>query len=1149
MNQSLADIIDLRELGGDYLRIRQSVRAGCHTAVFTQSKSERALIAWGIDRPLIYVCCDRVKAMECYDRLSYYTDKAVLLIERDDLLMYRKVNSHTNNVNRIKALSEFASGKANILITTAEAVLQFYPNKSIINSAEFTIKTAENIDLDELINRLNKLGYNRVDVVEDKGDFAVHGDIVSVFPIDRESAVRISLFDDCVESIKEYDIDSMKSTQTIESVNLYAFADNLLSDIDLDRIIATVKKESIGLSDNAKLRQKEIIADIKQRLEVNGRAAINWLLPYAIDKQIGIEEYLPENGIMVFDEPKAISDHVKLYHNDFMNRHAKLLAEGEVTVEHKKNIRNTEVLSKIAEKFTAISFAVMQSSNSIIVPNKIFNLKSVPISSYYANFVSIFKDIKNFCIDGYRVVLCCGDEYTAKSIKDSLYDNGIFATYTDNIKESFKQGVVVTPFEFGYGINVRSAKLIIIGKHELLRRVETRKVSQKKRNAFTMPKLGDYVVHDNYGIGIYAGVEQLQTFGIKRDFLVINYAGTDKLYVPVDAVDKLQRFSGSDVTPRLNKLGSKEFQKLKAKVKESVKEMAFDLLELYSKRQNSKGFKYSPDTPWQKEFEEAFEFTETDDQLNAIREIKADMERGIVMDRLLCGDVGYGKTEVALRAVFKTVMDGKQAAILAPTTILAKQHFITASKRFADSGIKCAILSRFQSKEEIKRSLEQIKTGQVSVVIATHRLLSQDVVFNDLGLLVLDEEQRFGVEHKEKLKALKNNINVLTLSATPIPRTLNMALTGIRDISVLETPPKMRLPVETYVTEMSDNLLADALNRELDRDGQAFVLYNRVDKIHGIAENVQRLVPHAKVVVGHGQMNDSELENVINKFYNKEANVLVSTTIIENGLDLPDANTLIVYDADRLGLSALYQLRGRVGRSDKLAYAYFTTRQGKVLTEDALKRLTAIMDYTEFGSGFKIAMRDLEIRGAGNVLGKEQHGHIAKVGYDMYCKLLREAVDEINGGDTIESYNVELKVDVDAYLDDNYISSADDKIKIYKQIGELSDLEDKEKLLQTLRDSYGEPNLGLINLIDLALIKNMAGAIGVKTVMINDKGAGLIFTERVFRNERVICTIADMANDCVLSVKDNPILVFNVANTDIQGKIKVILEFLKKTVK
>ena len=664
-----------------------------------------------------------------------------------------------------------------------------------------------------------------------------------------------------------------------------------------------------------------------------------------------------------------------------------------------------------------------------------------------------------------------------------------------------------------------------------------------------MPKVGDYVVHDNYGIGVYAGVEQLQTFGIKRDFLVINYAGTDKLYVPVDAVDKLQRFSGSDITPKLNKLGSKDFQKLKAKVKESVKEMAFDLLELYSKRQNSKGYKYSPDTPWQKEFEDAFEFVETEDQLNATAEIKADMERGIVMDRLLCGDVGYGKTEVALRAVFKTVMDNKQVAILAPTTILAKQHFITATKRFAESGIKCALLSRFQSKEEIKRSLEQIRSGQISVVIATHRLLSQDVVFHDLGLLVLDEEQRFGVEHKEKLKAFKNNINVLTLSATPIPRTLNMALTGIRDISVLETPPKMRLPIETYVTEMSDNLLADALNRELDRDGQAFVLYNRVDNIYSIADDIQRLVPQAKVVVGHGQMSDNELESVINKFYNKEANVLVSTTIIENGLDLPDANTLIVYDADRLGLSALYQLRGRVGRSDRLAYAYFTTRQGKVLTADALKRLTAIMDFTEFGSGFKIAMRDLEIRGAGNVLGKEQHGHIAKVGYDMYCKLLQEAVEEVNGTGGIDASNVELKVEIDAYLESNYISSADDKIKIYKEIGELCSLEDKERFVQTLKESYGAPNASLLNLIDLSLIKNMAGRIGVKSVTINSKGAGLTFTNNVFRNEKVICTISDWANECVLSVKDEPILVFNVSKVDISQKINIILKFLEKCVK
>lgn len=1149
MNQSLADIIDLRELGGDYLRIRQSVRAGCHTAVFTQSKSERSLIAWGLDRQVIYVCRDRVNAGDFYSRMAHYTDNVALLVERDDLLMYRKVNNYTNNVSRLKSLNDFACGRAKILVTTSEAMLQYYPNKASVSASFIELKIGESIDIEHFAIKLSKLGYNRVEAVEDKGDFAVHGDIISIFPIDRESAVRVSLFDDIIESIKEYDIDSMKSLLAVDSIKLYATVDNLISTLDVEAVIAQIEKESKNLSENAKLRQKEIFEDIKQRLELSKNSSINWLLPYAINNQVGLEDYLPENGVIIFDEPKAISDHLKLYYNDFINRHANLLAEGEVAQSHKFNIRSTEALGKIADKFTSLSFSVMTSSNPIIAAKRIYNLKGSPISSYFANFPSIFRDIKNFNMDGYRVILCCGDEYTAKSIKDSLYDNGIFSTYTDNIKSNFVQGVAVTPYDFGYGFNIRCAKLVVIGKHELVRKVETRKLSRKKRNVFSMPKVGDYVVHDTYGIGVFSGVEQLQTFGIKRDFLVINYAGTDKLYVPVDAVDKLQRFSGSDVVPKLHKLGGKEFQKLKAKVKESVKEMAFDLLELYSKRQNSRGFKYSPDTPWQKEFEDAFEFTETEDQLNATAEIKADMERGIVMDRLLCGDVGYGKTEVALRAVFKTVMENKQAAILAPTTILAKQHYLTACKRFADSGIKCALLSRFQTKEEIKRSIELIKSGQVSVIIATHRLLSQDVAFQDLGLLVLDEEQRFGVEHKEKLKALKHNINVLTLSATPIPRTLNMALTGIRDISVLDTPPKMRLPVETYVTEMSDNLLADALSRELDRDGQAFVLYNRVDNIHSVAENVQRLVPNANVVVGHGQMNDNELENVINKFYNKEANILVSTTIIENGLDLPDANTLIVYDADRLGLSALYQLRGRVGRSDKLAYAYFTTRQGKVLTADALKRLTAIMDYTEFGSGFKIAMRDLEIRGAGNVLGKEQHGHIAKVGYDMYCKLLQEAVDEINGGGTSFVNNVELKIDVDAYLDSNYIASADDKVKVYKEIGELSCIADKEKLLQTLKESYGNPNAGLVNLIDLALIKNMGGSIGVKTVTINSKGAGLTFTDAVLRNERVICTISDMAKDCVLSVKDEIILIFNATNVGISDKIRMILEFLEKTVK
>ncbi len=1146
MNESLKNVLDLREHEGELLRIRQRVRGKAHTAVFTGNYAERIHISTGLDLPLLYIVSDRNKARELYNKIEEFNPKVGLLVERDDILMYRKLSSSVDNSQRLRTLHGMLTGDIDIIVATSEAILQYFPTPKSITASVLKLEVDSEHKIENITRALAVMGYNNVDVVEDVGDYSLGGDIMSIFPYGENSPVRISFFDEIIESIKAYDLSSSKSINKLDFLTIYSPSDPTFMDIDMSVILVKAKKSIKDYIGHASDRARGIIGELQTKIDTGFSQGYSWLAPFCISKMCKIDDFLTANTVIVFDDPNAIFDHARLYINDFNNRCKTLIREGEVTPEHLSGLQNIETFSRLVDKFTGLSFANIASSNQIFNPSEVFRLNNPTVRSYFANFKSIFTDLKNFNISGYRIILCAGDEYTARSMVSSLYDNNIYSHYSDDVSLD-NSGVQVTAARISNGFNYPKSKFILIGTDELVKKREVRKATRRKNtNVFTMPKVGDYVVHDTQGIGVCAGVEQMETFGVKKDFVVINYAEADKLYIPVDQMDKLQRYSGSDAVPKLNKLGGKEFQKLKDRVKASVKEMAFDLLELYRTRQNSRGYKYSNDTAAQEIFENAFEHTETEDQLKATEDIKTDMERGVVMDRLLCGDVGYGKTEVAFRAMFKTVMEGKQTAILAPTTILARQHYLTAVERFEGHNFKCVLLSRFQSKQEIKASIELIKSGEADIVIATHRLLSADISFKDIGLLVLDEEQRFGVEHKEKLKLLKDNINVLTLSATPIPRTLNMALTGIRDISVLEIPPKERIPVETYVTELTDGLLCDVINREIDRGGQVYILYNRVTDIDTMAARIESLVPNATVIIGHGQMGDTQLEDSINKFYNKEANVLVCTTIIENGINLPDANTLVVCDADRLGLSALYQLRGRVGRSDKLAYAYFTTRTGKVLTSDALKRLTAILDYTDFGSGFKIAMRDLEIRGAGNVLGKEQHGHIARVGYDMYCKLLKEAVDEISGNEVMKDSNVDMVVDVEAYLDSDYIATNDEKIKVYKNIAELSSIADLREMEIDLKDRYGTPNDSLLNLMNIAVIKNMSSRIGAKKVIINNKGMGIEFDGEVFKNEGVITAVSDMKNDCVLSVSANPTIVFNAKVLGIKQKLALILQFLEK---
>lgn len=1135
MDESIKKLLALSELGGDFTKIKITLLSGENTAVFSSNLSERAVILSGINKPFIYVANDRLSAFQAYETLKAYSDGVYLLNEREEQLVYRGAVGDRGATLRVSALSAAKEGQCRILVMTREAVLQRYPSPNTLTT--LTLSTGESYDFKSLSESLIKCGLKRVDTVENMGEFSFNGDICTVFLPDYTNPLRISFFDDTVEYIVEYDIDTLSKLGARDSVKITSGREFAITDDAIARAYADLK----SIKGDARNRAQEILDEIRFHYEADPSSAqAQWLAPYLNDNT-DIFSYFT-SPIIAIEDGATFYDKAKVAYNEFVDRHLGLITDGEVLPLHIRNLMPENEFKERTNKLTKLVFSGISSISKEFRFKSNFNFNSAPPANYYMNFNGFYSDIKKYNLRGMFTVICCGDEHTAKSIKNSLYDNGIFAEYQVSVERK-SSGVVVTPAYLPTGFVSEKSKLVVIGRNQLIRKKE-KPIARRKRRLSVMPKCGDYVVHEVHGIGLCTGTETITDRGVSKEYVVLQYYGNNKLYVPVDQMDRLERYSGSDIAPKLSKIGGKDWERVTATVKKAVKEMAFSLVELYRVRQQEVGFKYSSDCELQKEFEDSFEWQETDDQLRAVKEIKEDMERGIVMDRLICGDVGYGKTEVALRAVFKTIMDNKQAAILAPTTILARQHYNTAMARFNDYGINVALLTRFQPKEEIDKAIKDIKSGKVNVIIATHKLLSDKIEFHDLGLLVLDEEQRFGVEHKEKLKVGISKVNVLTLSATPIPRTLSMALTGIRDISVLETPPKERLPIATYVTEMSDRLLGDAITRELARDGQVFVLYNRVDSISSIANRIAELVPEARVGIGHGQMPSRVLEDAINKFYSGETNVFVATTIIENGVDLPNANTIIVYDADRLGLSAMYQLRGRVGRSNRQAYAYFTTPSRKSLTEDAVKRLNAVMDYTEFGSGYKIAMRDLEIRGAGNVLGREQSGHIVKVGYDMYCKLLEDAVEELNGEEIKPVSDTEMQVDIDAYLDDKYIGNTNEKIRVFKEIAEVSSIAERDGLIEKLEMNYGLPSPSLVNLLEIALLKNLAGAIGAKKVVINNGGVGIEFTPNVFKNQAVIDAISNKSDICSLEISDNPRIVFDLDGKSISQKIAFIKEFL-----
>lgn len=940
------------------------------------------------------------------------------------------------SARRMDVLTRMAKGEAMIVLASAQAAMQKVPPKEEFENSRIRLSANTTVVREQLLEDLVRLGYERVDQVDGIGQFSVRGGIIDIFSVNRKQPVRLELFGDDVDSLREFDAASQRSMAPIAD------------EIDILPVV---------------------------ELETQGKPAV-------------FLSYLPADGVVVFDEPTRIREQM-----------GKLVKENP---ELKKKTFTWADLVTSAKCCNVLYLSLMLQKLPYSEPEEIISITAKTVAPYHRQMDMLVSDLKTWQERKMYPVICMSNREKGISFQQSLIEEGIAAIFSENLEALVPGTTAVTTGILSGGFELPHAHLVLLTEKDIMGR---QKKKPRPRTSKGQPisyfrdiKIGDYVVHANHGIGKYVGVETLVVGDVHKDYLHIRYAGDDKLYVPTDQVHLLQKYIGAEGdAPRLHRMGGSDWLKAKGKAQKAVEDMAKELIALYAQRQVASGYAFEPDSPWQKEFEEAFPFEETPDQLTAIGEIKKDMEEARPMDRLLCGDVGFGKTEVAIRAAFKAIMSGKQVAVLVPTTVLAQQHYQTFSSRFAGFGSSVDVISRFRSAREQRATLEQVAEGQVDVLIGTHRILQSDVVFKNLGLLIVDEEQRFGVKQKEKLKKWSAGIDVLTLSATPIPRTLHMSLVGARDMSIIETPPEERFPVQSYVVEYHDEIIRDAIKRELKRGGQVYFVYNRVQTIDKMHKKLSEMLPDAKIKTAHGQMPEELLEQVMLDFYEGQDDVLLCTSIIENGLDVANANTIIVYDADRFGLSQLYQMRGRVGRSHRMAFAYFTYRPDKVLTEVAEKRLQAIKEFAELGAGFKIAMRDLEIRGAGNLLGAQQHGHIVSVGFEMYCRLLDEAVQQLKTGKVeIPPPEPILEFNVEAYISGDYIEDAMHKIEIYQRIAAVRKEEHISELLDELIDRFGEPPKCVLNLLEVARIKNFARRIGTKSVIEHPQFIEILFGDQ-----------------------------------------------------
>lgn len=1040
------------------------------------------------DQSIIIVSTD-VRARRLALDLSFFVkDKEIMVLPGEEPFFLRyDAKNHDQMIERLKALKALRTGEPAVVIAPVSAAIKKMTPHSFFEESTVKLTLGEEIDLEKVKADLVKMGYERMEIVDGRGQFSIRGGIIDVFTPDGNHPYRVELFGTEIDSIRTFDEDTQRSLENLKFIEIYP-AEQIMASEDIfirasDKIRRNYSKaasaaESSGrpeLADRIKKTRDELCEYIES---VANLQLLENYIHYFYDEPEYLWDYM-QNGSVMIDDPDRIYEALELRDREQDEDFKVMLERGQVIGSDAAGLSDTSDFMKVLRQPDAAVFTPFPKRvQGIDTFDNVYNMQSRQTLTFSGKMNVVETELKSYVKKGYKVTVVCSSAERLANLKEFTERIGLEG------KILFEKGSLTA------GIDLPTEKLCWISESDIFAGKKTGRKKKKFKDAgqkiqsFADMREGDYVVHENHGIGRFIGIEQLSVEGEKKDYIKIKYAGNDMLYVPVEQMDIVQKYIGSDGgVPKINKLSGGEWKATKAKAKAAIAVMAKDLIDLYAQRKMEKGYSFGPDTVWQREFEDSFPYEETDDQLRSIVEIKADMEKPFSMDRLLCGDVGFGKTEVAARALFKCVADGKQAAVLVPTTILANQHYYTLKERFENFPFKVEVLSRFRSPAQQSEILSKLEKGQVDLIIGTHRLLSKDVKFKDLGLLVVDEEQRFGVEDKEAIKKLKTNVDVLTLSATPIPRTLNMSLTGIKDMSLIEEPPEERYPVQTYVLEQDDQLIKEIIERELGRGGQVYVVFNRVRGIQQIADKISELVPDAVVAVGHGQMNEHALENVMLSFINGESNVLVSTTIVESGLDIPNANTMIIMDSDRYGLSQLYQLRGRVGRSNRLAYAYLMYQKDKVLTEVAEKRLRAIREFTEFGAGFKVAMRDLEIRGAGNLLGTEQSGHMMNIGYELYCKMVDDAVRALQGeivNDNKEETSVEIPVS--AYIPERYIENETLKLQMYKKIAAVRSYDDEDEILDELLDRFGDVPRETVNLVKLSHIRYLAEEMSVTRI-------------------------------------------------------------------
>ena len=1114
-------------------------------------------------RPLLILTYSELRAKEILEDLAFFEKDCVYYPAKDILFYSADVHSMEMNRQRFLVLERLLNGECSVIVASAEALLDKYPKKEVFASFQLKLKVEDIVEISELTRKLVLMGYERAELVESPGQFTLRGGILDIWSLTAEDAVRIEFWDDEIDSIRSMDAQSQRSVEKLDETTIFPMREMVYTeeqavaaaDKIVKEFVRTLKNfEKKGEEEGAE-RLREHIGEDAERLRAEKTLpAVGAYVDYFYEETVSLLSYLQEDTLLLFDEPERIREHMDILMEEYQESVKGRIAQGYLLPGQSQMLYDYTAVLRQAESFATVLFAGLSQRTVDFHPKVIvdFAVRSTPSFQQRADLFC--EELEYLKKNNFRTLILAGSGTRAQRMAKELMEMGLEAVYIEDLEKEVPKGAVwVARGSLSKGFRYDYIDFAVFCDSELFGGKEKKKKKKRKKNgaaieSFTDLHIGDYVVHDNHGIGVFRGLEKISVDGVQKDYMKISYRDGGNLFVPVNQMDMVQKYIGTgSAAPKLNKLGGQDWAKAKAKARKAVQIMAEDLVALYAKRAAAQGFVYGADTVWQREFEESFPYEETDDQLNAIEDVKNDMESTKVMDRLICGDVGYGKTEVAIRAAFKAAQEGKQVAFLVPTTILAQQHYNTFTQRMAGYPIKIELLSRFRTPKQQKESLHNMERGYSDILIGTHRILSKDVKFNDLGLIIVDEEQRFGVAHKEKLKALRENVDVLTLSATPIPRTLHMSLAGIRDMSLLEEPPQERHPIQTYVMENNPEFIREAIHREISRGGQVYYLYNRVESISEEAFRVQNLVPDANVTYAHGQMSERELERIMGDFISGEIDVLVCTTIIETGMDISNANTIIIQDADRMGLSQLYQLRGRVGRSNRIAYAYLMYKRDKMLREAAEKRLQTIREFTEFGSGFKIAMRDLEIRGAGNLLGSEQHGHMEAVGYDMYCRLLEEEVQNLKGdAPREEQFETSIDLNISAFIPDFYIKNQEQRMELYKKIAGIRTMEEYYDMQEELEDRYGDLPKSVQLLLEVVLVKAEAHDMGITSI--SQKHGNLLLEFRPQPNidpAKLMQLIAREKGKYLFTAGANPYLTIKPRREEAEKPLELIKKFFE----